>query len=192
MSKKEEKNNPEDDIQIEMEEEIVEEGSLQDKLKKLREELKVCKEESKTNLDGWQRARADYSNLQRSLEDERGQIRKRAVEGLVLDLLPTLDTFDMAMKDKNVWESVDEKWRIGIEHIYNQFKKTLEEHGVTEISESEDFNPEHHEPLETIDTENEDEADKIINVLQKGYMMNGNVIRPAKVKIYTLVQKEKE
>jgi molecular chaperone GrpE (heat shock protein) len=63
MSNNEERN---DDIDIELEDEIVEEEGRTDKMKDKRERLKACEQESKTNLDGWQRARADYANLQKS------------------------------------------------------------------------------------------------------------------------------
>jgi molecular chaperone GrpE len=177
---------PTDDIEIEMEEEIVEEMGAKDKTKKAKEELKKAKEEAKQNLDGWQRARADYVNLQKQMEQEKGDIRRRAVEGIILDMLPALDNFDMAMSNKEVWESVDEKWRIGIEYIRTQLQNVLTEHGVEEISQINiPFDPEQHEPLDTIETEDETQDGQVVEVMQKGYRLNGKVIRPAKVKFYT-------
>lgn len=174
-----------DDVEIEFEEDVVAEVTTKDRHKKLKEDLRKAKEEAKTNLDGWQRSRADYVNLQKQLDAERGQIRKRAVEGIILELLPTLDNFEMAMKNKEVWESVDQGWRTGIEYIYSQLQKTLTEHGAEEINDpSVDFDPTIHEPLETIETDTKKDDGKIIEIMQKGYRLNGNIIRPAKVKIY--------
>lgn len=176
--------NHDEDISIEVEDDIVEESGQQDKLKKMRNELKEAKQEAKDNLDGWQRARADYVNLQKQIDSERSQIRKRAVESILSDLLAPMDNFSMAMANKEVWESVDEKWRVGIEYIYSQFQKVLEDNGVTEVQAKDIFDPELHDPLEIVETDNEKEDGKIIQVMQKGYQLDGKVIRPAKVKFY--------
>ncbi len=176
---------PSDDIEFEMDEEIVADMGKDDKLKKLREELKQAKKQSQEHLDGWQRARADYANLQKAFDAERGQIRKRALEDFIFDLLPVVDNFEMAMKNKEQWEAVDAKWRMGIEYIYQQFKKVLDEKGVTEINDTDiPFDPALHEPLETVDTDDETQEGKVVDIMQKGYRLEGRVIRTAKVKIY--------
>lgn len=173
-----------DDVELEMEEEIVEESGMNDKMKKLRQKLKEAEAATKENMDGWQRARADYVNLQKSFDSERGEIRKRAQSGLILDILPSLDNFDAAMANTEVWESVDENWRRGIEYISQQLHKTLEDHGVTKITEDKTFDPELHEPLEIEETGDESQDNQIIKIMQQGYKLNDKVIRPAKVKVY--------
>jgi molecular chaperone GrpE len=176
---------PGDDIEFEMDEEIVADMGKDDKLKKLREELKHAKKQAQEHLDGWQRARADYANLQKAFDAERSQIRKRVTEDFVFDVLPVVDNFEMAMKNKDQWESVDVKWRTGIEYIYQQFKKVLDEKGVTEINEINiPFDPTLHEPLETVDTHDETQEGKVVEIMQKGYRLEGRIIRTAKVKIY--------
>lgn len=173
------------DIELELEEEGLAEIKKKDKNQKLKDELKAAKEEAKTNLDGWQRSRADYVNLQKQTETERIDVRKRAIEGFVLDMLPALDTFDMAMRDKQAWEAVDEKWRTGIEYIYSQLQKTLENNNITPIDNpNTDFDPEQHEPLEIVETDDKKQDNKIIEILQKGYRTEQRVLRPAKVKLY--------
>lgn len=174
-----------DDINIEFEDDVVAEGGQKDKLKKLKEQLATARDEAKTNLDGWQRSRADYVNLQKALDQERIDIRKRATEGVILDLLPAIDTFDMAMKDADTWQAVDEKWRMGVEYIYSQLTKTLEGYDVQPIDDiTEHFDPNRHEPLETVDTDDQKQDGTLIDIMQKGYEMNGKIIRPAKVKVY--------
>jgi molecular chaperone GrpE len=172
------------DIEIEMEEDIVEENGMGDKLKKLREKLKKTETEVKENMDGWQRSRADYVNLQKSFDTERSDIRKRAQTDLILELLPNLDNFDAAMANTEVWEKVDKNWRMGIEYIAQQFHKTLEDYGVAEIESKDTFDPALHDPLEIEETDDEKKDNQIIKVMQKGYTCNGKVIRPAKVKMY--------
>ena len=193
MSDKENHNDQDHDqeIEIEVDDDIVQEENQQAKIKKLREELKAAKKESKDNLDGWQRARADYINLQQQLEKEKTDIRRRATEGLILDLLPALDIFDMAMMDRKTWESVDEQWRKGIEHIYDQLHRVLVDHGVEPIdSTKEPFDPEIHEPLETVPIDDETQDGVIIQIMQKGYRRDGRVLRPAKVKFYKFSNEE--
>lgn len=169
---------------IEFEEDIIEEQGVKESIKKLRQKLRDTEAESKSNLDGWQRSRADYINLQKTYDAERGDIRKRAQADIINDLLPVLDNFDAAMKNTEVWEKVDENWRRGIEYIAQQFHKILEDYGVVVIKENIPFDPRLHEPLETIITDDESQDHKILKTLQKGYMIHDKVLRPAKVSVY--------
>jgi len=184
--KKDQEDDNNEDIELVEEDGEGTEIASKDKIKQLREELKTCKTDSKEHLEGWQRARADYQNLQKSFDVEKGEIRRRAQTELILEILPNLDNFDSAMANTEVWEKVDEKWRRGIEYIRQQLHKTLEDYGVVEITEAKIFNPEIHEPLEIEDTDDESKDHEIIKVMQKGYKLNNKVIRPAKVKIYSL------
>ncbi|MDH5441995.1 MAG: nucleotide exchange factor GrpE [Candidatus Nomurabacteria bacterium] len=173
-----------DDVQFETTESELVTQKKGDKLKQIREKLKESQAEAKENLDGWQRARADYVNLQKSLDAERGQIRKRATLGLILDLLPSLDNFESAMKNREVWESVDANWRTGIEYIYQNLQRTLQENGVTEIQTTGQMDHELHEPLEVIETDNKKQDNEIAETVQKGYKMDGQIVRTARVKVY--------
>lgn len=92
--------------EIEFTDEEGAEEATSDKLKKLRQELKEAKAESSKNLDGWQRALADYANLQKTSGEQLKDLKGYVLEGFVEELLPTLDAFEMAMKNKETWESV--------------------------------------------------------------------------------------
>lgn len=161
------------------------EGS-DDVLNKLRQDLKQCEDKNKENMEGWQRARADYANLQKSHTEQLKNLKNYVVSDLAEDFLPVLDSFSMAMGNKDVWEKVDKNWRMGIEYILKQFQDVLEKYNVVEIEtkEGDAFNPELHQALETVDTENEDLNEKIASVMQKGYRMGDTVIRAVKVKTY--------
>lgn len=180
-------NDEHDDIVLEPDPDTQEDAGLQNKIKKLREDLKKAQAEAKENLDGWQRARADYSNLQKQIQEERASLRTKIERDIMRDILTPLDTFEMAMSNKEVWEAVDEKWRQGIEYIYSQFNTMLNEYEVAPIEPQagDDFNPEEHESLEVITSDNPDDDGKIITCKQKGYSHKGSVIRPAKVTFYT-------
>lgn len=167
-----------DDVEIEFEDAEVEAQGKGDKMKKLRNELAEVKKEKEEYLTGWQKAKADYINLKNEQEQLRKDLGAHVRATCVQDLLPVLDSFEMAMKGE-AWESVDKNWRTGVEYIRQQLQKVLEEYGVTEIADpNADFDPNLHDPMES-----EDEGTKIIEIIQKGYQMNGNVLRPAKVKL---------
>lgn len=166
-------------------EDVTEDGAVSDKLKKLRSELKLAKEESQKNLDGWQRARADYANLQKTSSDQMKELRGYVLEGFVEELLPSLDAFEMAMRNKETWEAVNENWRKGIEYIYSQLKAILTNNGISEVGMvGEKFNPDFHQALEEVETSDENSDHTVAEVIQKGYKGSKGVIRPAQVKIF--------
>ena len=75
-------------------------------LKKIRDKLKQCIKEKQGNLEGWQRIRADFVNIKKENEKSRIELKKYANEQLILDILPVLDSFDMASANKKAWDSV--------------------------------------------------------------------------------------
>lgn len=164
------------------------EGVSKDKIKQLKAEINELKEKVKENLDGWQRERADFTNYKKEEDARRTRMREILEEAITTEFLTTLDNFDMAMMNKEVWESVDANWRIGIEHIYNQFRKTLEGYGMSEIGTKagDKFDPEKHQALSQVETDDKSKDDTVSKVIQKGYEMRGSVMRPAKVEVYTL------
>ena len=146
---------------------------------KLKKKLKLCKEERKEYLDGWQKARADLVNLRKQDEVEKKQIRKFASEEVIIELTAIVDSFDMAFSNKESWESVPTEWRQGVEYIHSQLMNTLQNHGLKEIvPDNEKFNPKKHEAVEMV----EGKDNMIVEVVQKGCELNDKVIRVAKVK----------
>ncbi|MEK7551961.1 MAG: nucleotide exchange factor GrpE [Patescibacteria group bacterium] len=169
--------------------EETEEGSLASDPKKtiakLREKLKEAEAVKNKYLDDLHRVKADFVNTTRKNSEDTKQIIKFANQNLILDIIPVLDSFDMAFSNKEAWESVSKNWRLGIEHIYSQLLRTLEGAGVKQLSpEGQVFNSEMHEILETTPTTKKEEDHKIISVTQKGYTLYERPIRPAKVKIF--------
>lgn len=153
-------------------------------LKKLREKIKKLEREKEEYLTGWQKERAESVNIRKRAEEEKKLFAQYANEGLLSDIIPTLDNFDMAMKNKEVWATLPTVWTQGIEYIYSQLLSTLETYGVKKINKVGDvFDPKLHEALETVPTENEADDHKVIEVIQPGYILGEKPIRPAKVKI---------
>lgn len=157
------------------------------KIKKLREELKTANKERLEYLTGWQRAQADYVNLKK--ESGESLIRGKEIgrEQLLDSLLPALDSFDMAIGNKESWEKVDANWRNGIEYIYSRLLTALTENNVTVIdSVGAPFDPNLHEAIENIPTDDTGRDHTIESIIQKGYKMGDRILRPARVKVYTL------
>lgn len=184
MSNKENNNDHRDDTEIQYEDEYVEEDGLQNKLKKLRQELKDAKAQSQEYLTGWQKERASFANYKAEEEKNRKERITAMKTTLISDFFPVLDSFDMAFGDKETWENVDQNWRTGIEYIYTQFMNTLKSYGVSVIDTTEiPFNPNIHEPVETVAVDDESQDQQVLRVVQKGYRTEDFVLRPAKVMV---------
>jgi|GEM_PF-52121 len=161
--------------------------SASEKVKKLKQELLESKKERAEYLAGWQKSRAEYANLKKEEELKRIGLKQLYVSESIEDLFPTLDSFEMAFKNKESWEKVDATWRKGIEYIYQQFMTFLEDRNVQNISETGVlFDPKLHEAFEHIPIEDKDKDNIIESIVQTGYKIGDRIIRPAKVKVYVL------
>ena len=146
------------------------------KLKKLREKLKACKQEKMTAMEDLQRAKADFLNARKRLDEEKTNDRERIKLQYVEDILPLCDSFSMALQDKS-FQELPENLKKGILGINLQLSSILKGYGVEEMGVvGEAFDPSFHEALADNGGEH-----KISEVLQKGYRLGEKVIRPAKV-----------
>jgi molecular chaperone GrpE len=152
---------------------------------KLRADLKQARADKEEYLTGWQRAKADYVNLQKELNLVRANSSVLAKERMTENLLPTLDSFDMAFANKEAWESVDKNWRMGIEYIFQQFTTNLADSGVERIDKvGVPFDPNLHESIESIPTTDQSKDHTVEEVLQAGYKIGERIVRPARVNIF--------
>lgn len=164
--------------------------STQNVSKKLREEIKTLKKEKDEYLTGWQRAKADYINLQKDMDHVRVSGSVHTKEKFLKELLPALDSFDMAFINKEAWESVDENWRKGVEYIYQNLITGLNNLGIEKIDKNgEPFDPNLHHGMDTIETKEKEKDHTIESIIQVGYFLKDNnghlrIIRPAKVNVY--------
>lgn len=140
-----------------------------------------AEEEAKVGkyLANWQRAQADFANLKRRTEQEKGDIIRLANAGLIFNLLSVVDDMERAL-DNIPGKLAGSKWVDGIVLIYRKFMAILEANGVSEMKASgAQFDPSLHEAVMQV----EGESDKVIAVVQQGYMLNDRVLRPARVKV---------
>ena len=146
-------------------------------------EAKLAEAEAKAaeNLDQLVRTRAEMENIRRRSERELANAHKYALEKFAQELLPVIDSMEMgvaAASDENADVS---KLREGTEMTLKMFEAAIEKFGIKGVHpKGEDFNPDHHQAMSMIDSD-EHEPNKIIDVMQKGYLLNERLVRPAMV-----------
>lgn len=161
-----------------------------DKNKKLREDIKRLQKEKDEYLLGWQRAKADYINLQRELEAVRLNSSLITKEKVVENILPALDSFEMAFSNQDFWQKVDKNWRQGIESIYDQIISGLNKSDIEKIDQVDIlFDPNIHQSIEKIKTDDKGKDHFVESILQVGYKVGNRTIRPAKVRIFEVENK---
>ena len=164
------------------------ESTAADKIKQFKERFKRCDEEKRQALEDLQRAKADFLNTKKRLEAERAQTKELLLDQHIENLLPLCDSFNMAMSNTEVWETVDATWRTGVEGIHTQLQNVLQEYGVVTINPiGETFDPQRHEAA-TNQTVTEPKQHNVIQaVVQLGYVrktIDGTrLIRPARVAV---------
>lgn len=124
---------------------------------------------------------AEFENYKRRTAKERIELRKTAAEEVMVDLLSVLDDFDRALAaigDKPE-ATID---RDGFQLIANKFRSTLEQKGLSAMdSANKDFDPEWHEAITEIPAPTEEMKGKVVDVIEKGYVLGEKIIRYAKV-----------
>lgn len=151
-------------------------------LEKSSKELEETKKLANDYLSKLQWAQAELENLRKTNEKEKESYIKYAVEKLIIKILPVIDDFEIMLNNPhNI--NIDPKILEGMKIVYDKICKALESEGLTTIeARGEKFDPYKHEAvMQVIDNRHEDNT--IVEVLQKGYMLNLKVIRASKVKV---------
>ena len=121
----------------------------------------------------FQRLQAEFANYEKRTEKERGEIYGNANADLISQLLEVLDNFDLALKHNE---------DAGVAMIHEDLLKVLEKQGLMVINTDGKFYPQFHEALMQ---EEGEEAGVILQEFQKGYLLNGKLLRASKVRIST-------
>ncbi|MCR2111819.1 nucleotide exchange factor GrpE [Campylobacter upsaliensis] len=131
--------------------------------------------------DQYLRANAEFENIKKRLEKEKINAMAYANEGFAKDLLEVLDALEAAVKvEAN--DEVSLKIKEGVQNTLDLFLKKLEKHGVKEIEAACEFDPNLHEAMFHIESD-EHQSGAVMQVLQKGYKLGERVIRPTKVSV---------
>ena len=133
-------------------------------------------------LDTLRRVQAEFENYRKRVIKEQTALVDRATEGLVEQLLPVLDSFELAVKNADAGGSEDtESVRKGVELVYAELLGVLEKAGLSRIeAEGKPFDPNVHEAVMQEDGDGEP---VVTDVLRTGYTLKGRVLRPAMVKV---------
>ena len=163
---------------------IVSEEGGDNEIKKLREKLAKAVEEKQQYLDNWQRDKAEFINTRKRDQESNAQFVKYAKEEVIIEIIPVLDSFEMAFANKEAWEKVDKNWRTGVEYIHSQLVNVLKNNSVEEVNPlGEKFDHMRDEALEFEPVTEEKYDNVITKVIQKGYKLNGKIIKAPKVKV---------
>ncbi len=163
------------------ESEATESESEEVTIESLKKKLEEAEAKAAENLDQLVRTRAEMENIRRRSERELANAHKYALEKFAQELLPVIDSMEMgvaAASDENADVS---KLREGTEMTLKMFEAAIEKFGIKGVHpKGEAFNPDHHQAMSMIDS-TEHEPNTIIDVMQKGYLLNERLVRPAMV-----------
>ena len=130
--------------------------------------------------DTYLRLYSEFDNYRKRTAKEKLELSATASAAVMKDLLPVLDDFERALQ--NMEKNGNEADLQGVTLIYNKFKSTLQKKGLEEIVAVDcEFNTDEHEALTMVPAPDESKKGKVIDVIQKGYKLNGTVIRFARV-----------
>ena len=163
---------------VDLEEDITEEV-LEERLDQIKEELTTITEEKDKYLNKLKRMKADFVNYRNRSKKEKSRIESRTKMDFINSVLPVIDNFERALK------SVDEdsEFLSGVQMIYKQLLDVLKKEGLEIIdTEGQEFNPEYHEAIMQLETD-EYESGYIVEEVQRGYILEDKVVRPAMVKV---------
>ena len=143
-------------------------------------QLDELKEKYDELNDKYLRLFSEFDNYRKRTAKEKIELSKTASESIMVDLLPILDDFERAIQTMENKET-DANYE-GVVLIYNKFKRTLEQKGLEEINAKDAvFDTDEHEALTNVPVTDESQKGKVLDVIQKGYKLNGKVIRYARV-----------
>ncbi len=151
---------------------------------KIRHAAEKALEEEKAKYaelnDKYLRLFSEFDNHRKRTAKEKLDLTATASENVIKDILPVLDDFERALQ--NMEKNGNEADLQGVTLIFNKLKDTLKKKGLEEIEAmNAEFNTDEHEALTMIPAPEEDKKGKVLDVIQKGYKLNGKVIRFARV-----------
>ena len=139
-------------------------------------ELQALQESFDSVNSQFKRALADYQNLEKRIAEGRSEMNSWAVTNLMRQIAQVMHYFDQAFKGVSE-EEQQSNWFKGVKMANLQLQQVLQSEGLEEIKADGQFDPALHEAVDTRDGED----GKILEVVEKGYMLNGKILKPARV-----------
>ena len=177
---KNQEKNKSQDVEEEKDESIeceLQPAEMQEKIERLEEQVDSLEEENQKYLNKLKRSQADFANYRRRTREEKADLAIKYKVEIIEQILPVLDNFERALAS-----GCDDDYSQGVEMIYRQLWTVLKQEGVREIDAiGEEFDHKYHEAVEKI--ESEEAEGTVIEEVQKGYLYEDVVVRPAMVKV---------
>lgn len=153
-----------------------------ERFEEIQQALEAAQIEAAENLDGWQRAKAEFINYKKRMEREQAQMHAEASARVIIRYLDVLDDLDRAMSNRPQ-DGAGAEWAEGIELIHRKLANILDSEGITRMeTEGQAFDPNLHEAISMEDSPDH-ESGQIIEVIKKGYLIGDRVLRPATVRV---------
>jgi|AntRauTorckE6833_2_1112554.scaffolds.fasta_scaffold00017_57 molecular chaperone GrpE len=157
----------------------LEENITEERLDQIKEELSTVTEEKDEYLNRLKRMKADFVNYRNRTKKEKNLIESSTKMEFINSILPVIDNFERALK------SVDEdsEFLSGVQMIYKQLLDVLKKEGLEIIeTEGQEFDPQYHEAIMQLESDDY-ESGYVVEEVQRGYIMEDKVVRPAMVKV---------
>jgi len=158
-------------------------AALSTQLQAAQTEREQLEAQATENLDGWQRARAEFANYKRRVEAERTELAASAGAEALKRVLPAVDDFERAMQTMPD-DLKDNPWVNGVLMVQRKLNAALEQSGITPIATNpgDTFDPNVHEAI-THEDSDQFGSEQIIGEVQRGYKIGDRVLRPAMVRV---------
>ncbi len=150
-------------------------------IEELRQQLKMQEEKAQSYLANWQRAQADLENTRKRIQQERMESLSLANSTLVRKLLGALDDLERAFS-RPLSEMCEPAWAEGARMSFQALKSALQSEGLEPIDAvGKEFDPRYHEAI----MRRPGEEGIVLEEIQKGYTLNGRLLRPSRVVVGT-------
>ena len=157
------------------------EAASQEEKESVEYELEEAQKQIQEEKNKYVYLMAEFDNYRRRVSQEKLDLIDTASKGVISDLLPVVDSFEMALKDLENSEATDAAKK-GTELIYKQLLDILKKKGVTEIEAlGKTLDTDEHEAISQVPATDDSMKGKVVEVFRKGYKLNGKVIRFAQV-----------
>jgi molecular chaperone GrpE len=170
-------------------ESMTEGATERESYEKLAEELARTKEEAAENYDKYLRTSAELENYKKRAIKERADAINYGNEKILKDILPIIDSMERALDHSSNSQDFD-AFVEGLNLIYEQLCSVLQKHGVERIDAvGQEFDPNFHEAMLQVESEDY-ENNTVVEEFEKGYVLNGRLLRPAKAAVSKHIEKE--
>jgi molecular chaperone GrpE len=158
-------------------------------IEELKAALTQAEQKAQDNWDKAVRAQAEMENLKRRTQKDLEDAHKFAITAFAKELLTVLDSLELGLQAALGDSPEVQRFREGSELTIKQFETVFAKFNITTIDPAgQPFNPEHHQAMVMQATEGV-EPNTVVNVFQKGYLLNGRLLRPAMVVVAKAVEK---